>query len=622
MSFIFGKYHIKKQKLEDSDLKKMSHQLNFWKADDEGLWKKDYIGFGHLMLWNTPESLNEKLPFKSPHSENIITSDARIDNREELFLKLKITNKSVSDSTLILAAYDKYGKDCVNHLLGDFAFAIWDENKQELFCARDHLGIKPFFFYHDDEKLIFASHLKGITSVLENVELDNDYINTAICLAPNPITATCFKNIKKLAPAHTLSINQKEIKTNQYWDISAKKSFNFKTEEEYIEYFQFLLKDAIQCRSRTAYALGAQLSGGLDSSAIVAIALDLWKGEKSDFHTFTNSLSEEYKGKVFPFNDESDIVKQTIAQNGIINSHFTGNETDNYLKILEDKIDRLGGLFPMGTEEMTLELCPIAQKNNVRTVLSGFLGDSGISFRANNYQLEMFVKGKWKHLIMALKYEKNPLLDVLKLPIKVAKTYVQSKYFQSRPNDEYHLIKNTSYSTDVKDNLDKNYFYSVIDSREKQLQYLTAPDIDKRFILENMSGKEWKVETVYPLADKRIIELALALPIELKVKDGMKRYLFKKSVESYISNNVYNALKVSILTLPLLHKNFLNSLKELEVIVEKAEQDNKFNQIDFDKIKQFIIETKSINDKYRKRHAIGICHFVISYILYAYNFNN
>jgi asparagine synthase (glutamine-hydrolysing) len=621
MSFIFGKYHIKKQKLNDLDLKKMSHELNFWNADDEGLWKNDYIGLGHLMLWNTPESLCEKLPLKSLHSGNVITADARIDNREELFTKLKITDKSVPDSTLILATYDKYGRDCVNHLLGDFAFVIWDINKEELFCARDHMGIKPFFYYHDNEKFIFASNLKGITSVLKNVKLDDDYINTAICSTPNPITKTCFENIKKLTPAYTLNVSKEEISINQYWDISIKRNFNFQTEEEYIEYFQFLLKDAIQCRSRTAYALGAQLSGGLDSSAIVAIALDSWEGKKSDFHTFTHSLSEKYKGKVFPFKDESEIVKQTIERNNIINNHFTGIERHNSLKVLEDKIDRLGGLFPTGTEEMTLELCSIAQENNVRTILSGFLGDSGISFRANNYQLEMFITGKWKHLITALKYEKKPLLEAIKLPLKIVKYYINTILNNTSINEdeEYFFIKNEFRSPKVKKNLNQTYYPNTIYSLDRQLQLLMSPVIDQRFLLENLTGKEWKVETVYPLADKRIIEFALALPIEFKVKKGIKRYIFKKSMQKYISNDVYKALKVNIITLPLLHKNFLNSFEKLNELIEKAGKDRRFNHIDFDKIKRVMMKTKNIKNRQDKRHAIIVCHVAISYILYIYN---
>lgn len=617
MSFIFGKYQIKKQKLVDFDLKKMSQELNFWHADDVGLWQDDYIGLGHLMLWNTPESLYEKLPFKSFKSENVITSDARIDNREELFKKLKITDKSIPDSILILAAYDKYDKDCIHHLLGDFAFVIWDKSKDKLFCARDHMGVKPFFYYSDAERFIFSSHLKGITSVLEKVELNNNYINRAICLDKNSITSTCFKNIKKLAPAHILDVSQKGIKTNQYWDIRAKRNFNFQTEEEYIEYFQFLLKDAIQCRSRTAYALGAQLSGGLDSSAIVAIASDLWKGKKSDFHTFTHSLSEEYKGKVFPFTDESDIAKQTISLKGITNSHFTGNEIDNYLEILKEKTDRFGGLFSLGTEEMTLELCPIAQEKNIRTVLSGFLGDSGITFRANSYLSEMLMTGKWKYLINELKYEKRPLLKLMKLPLRIIKSYIMAIFSQNSNNEDCLLIKDEFRSQQVK----KKYYKNTIYSKKRQLLLLTTPDIDKRFILENITGKEWKVETVYPLVDKRIIELSLALPIELKVKEGIKRYLFKKSVKENILEEIYKANKMRTLTLPLLHKNFLNSYTHLMSFIEENENKPIFNHIDFRKIKKIMKDTKNMeyNQDSLGKHAMIICHFTFIYMLYMTN---
>lgn len=620
MSVIFGKYFIQKQFLSNTDLIKMRDQLNHWNADDVGLWRNEYVGLGHLMLWNTPESLYEKLPFESPKSGNIITADARIDNRTELITSLGIKNESLPDSALILATYDKYGENCVRHLLGDFAFVIWDLNKEELFCARDHMGVRPFFYYYDGKKFIWASNLKGITSVLDNISLNDDFVNTAICLARNSTSSTCFKNILKLEPAYSLTVNSSGITSTQYWDIREKKTFNFQTEKEYKEYLTFLLEDAIKCRMRTSFAIGTQLSGGLDSSAILGIASKLWEGKWSDFHTFTNNLTEKYKGKVFPYEDESDTVKKIIIKNKITNSHFVGTEFDNYLEILKNKINRLGGLFSLGTEGMTLELSSIAQKNNVRTVLSGFLGDSGITFSPGDYQSEMLLQGKWKTLIFYLKDEDKSFYKFLKVPLRILKKYLKSILsINSWKKDELFLLKKEFVSPNVKENIKKRHYPPTVFSRKWQLQLLTAPNIDKRFILENITGKEWKVETVYPLVDKRIIELGLALPIELKIKGGVKRYLFKQTVKEYLVQEVYDTNKIRLLTLPLLHKNFLNSYEKLVDFIEKNETKEIFKHIDFVRIKSILANTKNMGkeSKSMSNHAMIICHFTFLYMLYT-----
>src|SRR6187402_2276600 len=120
------------------------------------------------MLYNTPESLNEKLPYHNTDSGLTVTADARIDNREEIYelLNLPVADAGqLADSTLILMLYKKYSGDCVKHLVGDFAFAIWDNNTETLFCARDQMGIKPFFYYQNDNYFAFASEIKGLLAL-------------------------------------------------------------------------------------------------------------------------------------------------------------------------------------------------------------------------------------------------------------------------------------------------------------------------------------------------------------------------------------------------------------------------------------------------------------------------
>ena len=184
----------------------MEGALNHWNADITGKWTNEAVGFGHLMLYNTPESLNEKLPFNKTDSSLTITADARIDNREELYTLLNLTaeEQQLPDSTLIVLLYEKYGEDCVKHLIGDFAFAIWDDRTQKLFCVRDHMGVKPFFYYRDDNYFAFASELKGLLALPDIDKSINEQFlyNRMFHNSDQLDDTTLYQHIHRLAPAH------------------------------------------------------------------------------------------------------------------------------------------------------------------------------------------------------------------------------------------------------------------------------------------------------------------------------------------------------------------------------------------------------------------------------------
>ena len=142
MSGITGIFRRDGQDVDQADINNMNDKISHRGPDGSRIWCEGQVAFGHQMLHTTPESLQEILPFEDKESGLVITADARIDNRKSLSLKLGIEdNKYVSDSYFILKAYEKWGEKCPEKLLGDFTFAIWDENRETLFCARDHMGV-------------------------------------------------------------------------------------------------------------------------------------------------------------------------------------------------------------------------------------------------------------------------------------------------------------------------------------------------------------------------------------------------------------------------------------------------------------------------------------------------
>src|SRR4028118_649697 len=164
MSAIAGIYYLDGRPVDCADLGRMVDTLAHRGPDGADVWCEESVGLGHRMLWTTPESLLEKLPLVDQTGNLVITADARIDNRDELIEVLGLTDhpaEKITDSQLILAAYERWGDRCPEYLLGDFAFAIWDRRQQQLFCARDHMGVKPFYYYHSDRLLVFASEIRS-----------------------------------------------------------------------------------------------------------------------------------------------------------------------------------------------------------------------------------------------------------------------------------------------------------------------------------------------------------------------------------------------------------------------------------------------------------------------------
>src|SRR5918998_450263 len=171
MSGIVGIFYLDGRPLDPGLLRRMSESIAHRGPDGAGAWGEERgIGLGHQLFHTTPESLGEMQPLTDRGGNVVLTADARIDNRDELFATLDLDDRprgEVGDGELILAAYKKWGERCPERLLGDFAFAIWDRRKQKFFCARDHMGLKPFYYYRSGNIFVFASEIKALLRIPE-----------------------------------------------------------------------------------------------------------------------------------------------------------------------------------------------------------------------------------------------------------------------------------------------------------------------------------------------------------------------------------------------------------------------------------------------------------------------
>lgn len=266
-------------------LNRMLAALAFRGPDAQQSWADGPVGLGHAMFRTTREAEHEQQP-ATLNGNFWITADARLDAPAELIENLESKGRSplkrATDSELILHAYDIWGEACVDHLLGDFAFAIWNAKQRQLFCARDHFGVKPFFYALAGNCLVFTNTLScirlhpGVSNTLNDLAIA-DFLLMGSNQEP---TSTSFADIYRLPAAHTLSISEGNLRVQRYWTLPIDETIRYKREGDYIEQFQELLRVVVADRLSTD-RVSVFMSGGLDSS-IVAAAANEWVTKHSN----------------------------------------------------------------------------------------------------------------------------------------------------------------------------------------------------------------------------------------------------------------------------------------------------------------------------------------------------
>ena len=297
MSGIAGFYHLDGRPADRADLGQMIASMAHRGPDGQRVWCIGPIGLGHLQLRTTPESLGENQPFIDHRLNLAITADLRIDNRNELIAKLGLTQNTgsqLSDSQLVLAAYAAWEEDCPNKLLGDFAFVIWDGRRKEFFCARDHFGVKPLYYYSSEKVFAFASEIKALFQLAEVPRRLNE-LRIADHLAGvfADKESTFYRGILRLPPGRCLRVGRERTKAFSYWSLDPSAEIRLSSDKEYALAFREIFEEAVRCRLRSAFPAGAMLSGGLDSSSITCVARRLLNATSPDqLSTFSTVFDE------------------------------------------------------------------------------------------------------------------------------------------------------------------------------------------------------------------------------------------------------------------------------------------------------------------------------------------
>ncbi|REJ78540.1 MAG: asparagine synthetase B [Acidobacteria bacterium] len=532
-------------------------------GDDNGIEVSDWTGLGHQMLRVTPESARESLPRKDTESENVITCDARLDNRDELIDRLGLRDRpkeDVTDSEIILEAYKRWGADCPAELLGDFVFAIWDGRKKTLFAARDALGIKHFYYYfRAGEIFVLASEVKALLAV-EGVpcELNELQLGDYLFANSEDKEATFYKGIKRLPATSALTVSASGLKTREYWSPKCDE-LRLKNDGEYREAFRELFKQAVTSRLRSSYPVGSMLSGGLDSSSISCIASRALEEQgKGPLETFSAVFPTV--AKVDPRIDERKYIDSVVKEIACRPNFVEADAVSPFVDIdsLQWHTDDPVGI-PM---YMDWEILKAARAKNVRTLLSGFDGDSTVSHGYEDLA-NFALQGRFLKLTresMELRRNMPRAGHSLKRLIwqngiaKVIPDPVYSAWRRIRGRGDVKASKAIQFPLHARSVNRKFSTENSLEERVSELRALNYPnDISPSEhhwralrsghfarVLENLekASGAFGVEMRFPFFDRKLIEFCIALPPGQRINKGWTRSILRYGMEGIIPDEI------------------------------------------------------------------------------------
>jgi asparagine synthase (glutamine-hydrolysing) len=510
--------------------------------DGHGVWQHQSgcAGFAHRRLSIIDLSTGDQ-PMKD-EAGNWITYNGEVYNYIELREELGADSfKTTSDTEVILAAYRRWGKDCVTHLRGMFAFALWDEARQELFCARDRFGIKPFYYVTAGDNFYFASEVKALLPFVDRIETDvegfKDYLAFQFCLAGK----TLFKGIKELLPGHTLSVRNGAVEIKRYWEVYYDLDFDH-TPKYFDERLRELLSESVGLHLRADVPVGTYLSGGLDSSAVASIAS---RHSNGDFKAFTGkfSFSEDY--------DESRYARALAEWRG-----FSLHEIDITAADFIDNIRKViyhldypvagPGSFP---QYMVSQL---AAKH--RKVVLGGQGGDEIFGGYTRYLIAYFeqcikaaIDGTINNGNYVVTYESIiPNLTALHNYKPMLQEFWRDGLFEDMDRRYFRLINRAPLLQDeIHWNLLGDYspfetFQTVFNGNNvgKESYFDRMTHFDFKTLLPALLQVEDRVsmahglESRVPFLDHPMVEFAATMPSNVKFKDGTMKQVLKDSMRS------------------------------------------------------------------------------------------
>ena len=551
MSGICGLFNLDGAPVSDAELRAMTAMLERRGPEGTHWWHQASIGLGNTLLATTPELQFERQPFLHEATGCVISADVRLDNRDALLDALGIDQrrKPVGDAELILLAYLEWGEDCLNRLLGDFAFAIWDPRQQKLLGARDHFGMRPFYYHTaPEQRFVFASDARAIL-VLQQVPYAVDQGRIADFIV-KPLewidyTTTFYEGVFRLPPAHKIMVTPKGVTTSEYWAPQPGPDLGHMSDDDYAQGFLEVFTEAVASRLRAPTgSVASMLSGGIDSGSVVAVGKDvlLARGEH---------ILPTYSAARRPGSDcaESRAIYAAAKMPSIDPTIICPDQVEDIIDELLADIEE-----PFDAEFMILKAIFLrAREQGQSVVLDGGAGD--VVLAAGTYLIRAMRRGRlalaaresclesrfWgdkppaSYLLRTLSSAMLP--DIVKNPLRVQ---LHRKRQEKALRDAF-IGRDFAERVDIAGRLERMrqiFPGGWTPEYAQEMANIVRPNLTAGRERYSRLAASAGTEARDPFLDKRVVDYCTRLPGHLRLKNGWPKMLLRELMEGRLPEEV------------------------------------------------------------------------------------
>ncbi len=544
MSAIAGFFHRAGAPAAERDLERMMVTLKRWGPDGAGAWMRGPVALGQLGLHATPKGLARPAVLDGPRRTSFIAADARLDNPRELGSALGLQASQVEGSgheELIVGAYQLWGTRCVERLLGDFAFAIWDEERRVLFCARDPIGVRPFYYFCSDRLFAFGTQIKALLALPDVPRrLHEATLGDYLALLPPDKENTFYAGIRRLPPGSAVEVARDSLAVRRYWEPDDSRELRLGSDSEYAEAFKTIFGEAVRSRLQDAAPAGVMLSGGLDSSSIVGIAREI-RGPDPALVTLSGTFPsfQGSNGKV----DETRFIEMVVSGGGVEPHYVPADDRSPLLDFLWQGEEPV----PAASLYMDWAILRAANDLGLKAIISGNDGDSVVGY-GRAFLGELAWSLRWMTLLKELKalsrryrVGRRSILAQWVLPTLVPGPIADARAWFRRDQVPVYdprsfIRRDFAARVGVTERAREMEREDRPRRREREVHRMNIDSPMLTVLLEVFArvAAEFSLETRYPFLDRRLMEFCLSIPGDQKLRDGWDRVVMRRAMEGLL----------------------------------------------------------------------------------------
>jgi asparagine synthase (glutamine-hydrolysing) len=554
MSAIFGILRFDGGEVSARDLERMGNTLAHRGPDGRKFVIHDTVGLGHCLMRVNNEDMFEAQPLRDSEANLTLVADCRIDNREELaeaFGLSAANTRDMPDSAFILRAYKKWGEECAEHVIGDFAFAIWDARAKRLVLGRDHMGQRGVYYHHGDNFLAFASEIKGLWALPDVPRVLSEAMLGKMLIKDRSRArgGTLYQGIAAVPCAASLTIGANgDSALRTYWEPHADPAHHGRDETYYIEAYRSVLEEAVACRLRRLTRPAALLfSGGMDSAGIAALAGPIVRAQNRKLIAAASVCEESCRGAVRDARPAVEACRRFMPH---LDVRYYVRADETVLTDLEQMFLKVDG--PAGNNYVREGLFKIAAAAGARLVMNGHGGDYTVNFRGGPILGRWLRAGQFRRFIQEFRayrrFTGESFVQTVRGEVLQSLSPLALVDFRRAVRRNFAPLWSTQP-------IAKGFAHRLISGGEVDLSQLhTLQKARGRWrawclgVLRRVSTSPYQASGVdaathgldlsLPFHDKRVVEFGLAIPEDMYMKNGRERHLARRALGNLLPKEV------------------------------------------------------------------------------------